>query len=354
MGGQTQSNGARASRGRCASALKGRALDRQRELFDVWIEVQRRWVYLESIFSGRFVRRGFACARLRRRWLTSACHSGDIATLLPKETARFASANTEFVGIMRRVTKNPALPGFCCALARFSAVVDRAAAEVLAIDSLQKTLDRLLDVLKKVQKALGDYLERQRAAFPRFYFIGDDDLLEIIGNSKDLEKLQKHLRKMFAGLSALEYDAASESIVAMSSAEGERVAFVTPISLKNGPKVHEWLTRVEDSMRVALAELLQGCIAACAKLDLRAAEQVGAPRVPRRASAFTLAAAVRRLDQRVAGAARASQRARLLFVSRLFSTMGRGSWRCKRVGQAPSRRRWRPAALRPSIACSAT
>jgi dynein heavy chain 1 len=46
---------------------------------------------------------------------------------------------------MRRVAKNPTMP------------------EVVGIDGIQKTLDRLLDVLKKVQKALGDYLERQVA-----------------------------------------------------------------------------------------------------------------------------------------------------------------------------------------------
>jgi dynein heavy chain 1 len=58
--------------------------------------------------------------------------------------------------------------------------------EVLAFEEIQRTLDKLAEMLTKIQKALGEYLERQRAAFPRFYFVGDEDLLEIIGNSKDL------------------------------------------------------------------------------------------------------------------------------------------------------------------------
>ena len=58
--------------------------------------------------------------------------------------------------------------------------------EVLAIEGIQRSLERLAEMLSKIQKALGEYLERQRAAFPRFYFVGDEDLLEIIGNSKDL------------------------------------------------------------------------------------------------------------------------------------------------------------------------
>lgn len=44
-------------------------LNRINALFDVWIDVQRRWVYLEGIFSG----------------------SADIKTLLPVETSRFQS-----------------------------------------------------------------------------------------------------------------------------------------------------------------------------------------------------------------------------------------------------------------------
>jgi len=41
-------------------------------------------------------------------------------------------------------------------------------------------------MLSKIQKALGEYLENQRSNFARFYFVGDEDLLEIIGNSKEI------------------------------------------------------------------------------------------------------------------------------------------------------------------------
>ena len=108
-------------------------LNRIRNLFDVWIDVQRRWIYLEGIFSG----------------------SADIAALLPVESSRFKSVNAEFVGIMKKVNRT------------------RVIIEVVNFEGIQKTLERIADVLTKIQKALGDYLERQRAAFPRFYFGGD-------------------------------------------------------------------------------------------------------------------------------------------------------------------------------------
>lgn len=52
-------------------------------------------------------------------------------------------------------------------------------------------------------QALGDYLEKQRQGFARFYFVGDEDLLELIGSAKDPVKVQKHFSKMFAGISSL-------------------------------------------------------------------------------------------------------------------------------------------------------
>lgn len=48
--------------------------------------------------------------------------------------------------------------------------------------------------------ALGAYLKRQRAAFPRFHFVGDEDLLEVIGNGSEPRRVCQHLAKMFAGV----------------------------------------------------------------------------------------------------------------------------------------------------------
>ena len=47
------------------------------------------------------------------------------------------------------------------------------------IQGIQKSLERLADLLNKIQKALCEYLERERSSFPRFYFVGNADLLEI-------------------------------------------------------------------------------------------------------------------------------------------------------------------------------
>ena len=65
---------------------------------------------------------------------------------------------------------------------------------------LRETLPSMSNQLDVCQRALSDFLEEKRAVFPRFYFIGDDDLLEILGQAKNPEVIQTHLKKLFAGI----------------------------------------------------------------------------------------------------------------------------------------------------------
>src|ERR1051325_7476192 len=110
--------------------------------------------------------------------------------------------------------------------------------DVLNIPNVQKSLERLSDLLSKIQKALGEYLERERSSFPRFYFVGDEDLLEIIGNSKDVVRFQKHFKKMFAGISNILLSDENTVIQGMASRAGEEVRFKHPISIKENPRIN--------------------------------------------------------------------------------------------------------------------
>ena len=57
----------------------------------------------------------------------------------------------------------------------------------------------------------------------RFYFVGDEDLLEIIGNSKNVTRLQKHFKKMFAGVSSIILNNDNSLVTGLTSKEGEEV-----------------------------------------------------------------------------------------------------------------------------------
>ncbi|EOO03106.1 putative dynein heavy chain protein [Phaeoacremonium minimum UCRPA7] len=190
-------------------------LNRVHVLFDVWIDVQRQWVYLEGVFTG----------------------NADIKHLLPIESSRFQNINSEFSAVMKKVYKQPYV------------------LDVLNIPNVQKSLERLAELLNKIQKALGEYLEKERVSFPRFYFVGDEDLLEMIGNSNDTMRIAKHFKKMFAGLCGLTME--DEGIITgFTSKEGEVVKLKKEISLIKTPRINDWLALLENGMKATLAELL--------------------------------------------------------------------------------------------------
>jgi len=134
-------------------------------------------------------------------------------------------------------------------MADFGDLMREAGAIPNAVDAcnLEGRIERLeaqMEGLEKCEKALSDYLETKRLAFPRFYFVAPADLLDILSKGSNPQLIVKHLPKCFDNIQSLEFrlnddGTPTKDAIAMFSSEGEKVPLHAPFTC-DGP-VETWL-----------------------------------------------------------------------------------------------------------------
>lgn len=116
-------------------------------------------------------------------------------------------------------------------------------------------------------KGLNNYLNQKRGKFPRFYFLSNDELLEILSETKEPTRVQPHLKKCFEGIAQLKFDE-EKKIHGMYSSEKEHVPFsqvIDPVASRGN--VEEWLLKVEEVMLISVKEIIEKSLQDYAKKD---------------------------------------------------------------------------------------
>ena len=188
------------------------------DVLDEWLSLQKNWLYLEPIFG-----------------------SEDIMRQMPVEGKKFQGVDAFFRRMMGEAVEQKLILTVCTQ------------------DNLLNQFLKFNTELELILKGLNQYLEVKRLAFPRFFFLSNDELLEILSQTKDPKAVQPHLGKCFENIVSLEFKE-NLDIVAMYSGEGERVDYLKTIVPTS--QVEAWLLQVEGQMRESLASMAINCLAA--------------------------------------------------------------------------------------------
>jgi dynein heavy chain len=186
------------------------------ETLDEWIACQRQWMYLETIFS-----------------------ADDIQKQLPVEAQKFKIVDKTWKTIMKTTNEEPLV------------------IKCLDIEpSLLPTFQACNESLDQIQKSLEEFLETKRLAFARFFFLSNDELLEILSQTRDPHAVQPFMVKCFDAIKSIKFDeepGCETHVLGMKDPMGEYCPF-TEFSKAEGA-VEDWLTDIEGNMRSSLFDL---------------------------------------------------------------------------------------------------
>lgn len=131
-------------------------------------DVQRGWVYLGPLF------------------LTS----DEVKRELPEEASRFERIDVDVRQVLARAIAAPNVRSACTE------------------DGVQAKLGGVAESMALCRKALGDFLDGKRRLFPRFYFVSEADLLDLLSNGSNPASILHHVGKVFLATDTLELDQA--------------------------------------------------------------------------------------------------------------------------------------------------
>ncbi|OEH75824.1 hypothetical protein cyc_04028 [Cyclospora cayetanensis] len=181
-------------------------LDSAQQILEELIQLQGQWIKLQGVFSNM-----------------------EILEQLPEESELFEHVDSFWRAYLRKIRSK--------------------AASLITVVEEEGLLEILGDknkILADLQRKVEDCLDSKRMAFPRFYFLSNEELLNIVSKAKQPAALQESFQKCFDGLQAVALGANGTVIKAVYSQEREKIDLLSPVNVL--APVEQWFASLEEAI----------------------------------------------------------------------------------------------------------
>jgi len=200
--------------------------------FGMFTEIQRTWSYLEPLFIG----------------------SEEVKKELPQDAATFAAVDIIIREMLRSTFKIKNMK------------------ESSDVPGLIKKLEGAMEQLNVCKKALKDFLEGRQRQFPRYFFIAEADLLDILSNGSEPRKILHHTPKVYLCAKTFTLDKEDDPksgrpiATQLVAGVGKEVTNLEPPVVLEG-KVEQYMEELIRVIKITMFENLKRSLTKYASMD---------------------------------------------------------------------------------------
>ena len=182
-------------------------LSRVSDIIEQWSAVQNKYIDMRKVFN-----------------------HGDIAQQLPEETQRFSNIDRVWAFTVTKVFETKLVVRTCCD------------------NELVKLLKKLKSELELLEKSLAQYLESKRSAFPRFFFVSQTELLNILRHGgSNPQAVHRQIGVCIHGIKGLTLDRQEKAKI-LAIIGDDTVALSKPMVATGS--VENWLNKLVTCVQV--------------------------------------------------------------------------------------------------------
>eukprot|EP01138_Halocafeteria_seosinensis_P009362 gb/GECG01009567.1/.p1 GENE.gb/GECG01009567.1/~~gb/GECG01009567.1/.p1 ORF type:complete len:4452 (+),score=647.06 gb/GECG01009567.1/:1-13356(+) len=194
-------------------------LGRVAEVVSYLTDVARTWAYLEPLFL----------------------HSEEVKKELPEDADRFVSIDSS----VRKILKD--------------AVATKNVVESCNAENVLEELEKQNTELDKCRKSLQKFLDQKRRLFPRFYFVSEADLLDILSNGSNPPAIMRHISKVLLATAKLRLKTENEGrpvATEFVSGVGEEILPFRQGGVRLEGKAEQYLAKILEEQHMTIQDFL--------------------------------------------------------------------------------------------------